>query len=124
MTEQEFLNRAKTVAYCGSTVQQNYGEDHEKGFLLWDIRGKNDFDVTFHSVKNNYQFVTVDWRGDVEKTVKACSEYPRLSRFRIRADNDYITPSQTRSLQKALKKTKNATEVVFKIDNSFTSADT
>ena len=36
--KRQFLNQRKTVAYCGSTVQQNYGEDGEKGFLLWDIR--------------------------------------------------------------------------------------
>lgn len=117
----QFLNREKTVAYCGSTIQQNYGEDQEKGFLLWDIRSKKDFDVTFYPVKNDYKFVTVDWRGDIEKTVKACMPFSRQSRFRIRAENDYITPAQTRSLQKALKKLKNASEVVFKIDNSFTS---
>ena len=117
----QFLNREKTVAYCGSTIQQNYGEDQEKGFLLWDIRSRKDFDVTFYPVKNDYKFVTVDWRGDIEKTVKACMPFSRQSRFRIRAENDYITPAQTRSLQKALKKLKNASEVVFKIDNSFTS---
>ena len=44
-----------------------------------------------------------------------------MSRFRISAVNDYITPAQTKALQKALKKSKNATEVVFKIDNSFSS---
>ena len=117
----QFLNREKTVAYCVSTIQQNYGEDQEKGFLLWDIRSRKDFDVTFYPVKNDYKFVTVDWRGDIEKTVKACMPFSRQSRFRIRAENDYITPAQTRSLQKALKKLKNASEVVFKIDNSFTS---
>ena len=117
----QFLNTKKTVAYCGSTIQQNYGEDPEKGFLMWDIRSREDFDVTFHPVKNDYKFITVDWRGDIEKTVKACMEHSRQSRFRIRAENDYITPAQTRSLQKALKKLKNASEVVFKIDNSFVS---
>jgi len=119
--KRQFLNTKKTVAYCGSTIQQNYGEDGEKGFLLWDIRSKDDFDVEFYPVKNNYEFVTVEWRGDVEKTVKACSSHSRLSRFRISAVNDYITPAQTRALQKALKKSKNATEVVFKIDNSFSA---
>ncbi len=116
--KRQFLNERKSVAYCGSTIQQNYGESEEKGFLLWDIKSKDDFEVTFHKVENRYKFVTVDWRGDVDTTVKACLDYPRLSRFRIRAVNDYITPSQTRALQKTLKKTKNASEVVFKIDNT------
>ncbi len=119
--KRQFLNEKSTVAYCGSTIQQNYGEDEEKGFLVWDIRSKDDFDVNFYPVKNDYKFVTVEWRGDVEKTVKACSAHSRMSRFRISAVNDYITPAQTKALQKALKKSKNATEVVFKIDNSFSS---
>ena len=119
--KRQFLNQKSTVAYCGSTIQQNYGEDEEKGFLVWDIRSKDDFDVEFYPVKNDYKFVTVEWKGDVEKTVRACSAHPRMSRFRISAVNDYITPAQTKSLQKALKKSKNATEVVFKIDNSFSS---
>ena len=42
---QQFLNEKKTVAYSGSSIQQNYGEDVGKGFLLWDIEGKKDFTV-------------------------------------------------------------------------------
>lgn len=117
--KRQFLNRKKTVAYSGSTIQQNYGEDLEKGFLVWDIRDRDDFDVEFYPVKNNYQFITVEWKGDVESTIKACLPFPDLSRFRISAVNDYITPAQTKTLQKSLKTIKNASEVVFKIDNSF-----
>lgn len=120
--KKQFLNKKKTIAYCGSTIQQDYGEDVEKGFLFWDIRTRDDFDVDFYPVRNDYKFVTVDWRGDVDRTAKACQEYPRLSRFRINVpENNYITPAQSRSLQKALKKTKNASEVVFKNENSFSN---
>ena len=117
----QFLNERRTIAYCGSTIQQNYGESNEKGFLLWDIRSVDDFDVDFYPVKNDYSFVTVDWRGSVELTVRACDDYPRLSKFRIRADN-YITQTDARRLQKILAKTKNASEVVFKIDSTFESS--
>ena len=41
----QFLDDKKTVAYPGSSIQQNYGESPGKGFLVWDIRDKNDFDV-------------------------------------------------------------------------------
>jgi DNA repair exonuclease SbcCD nuclease subunit len=67
----QFLNPKKTVAYCGSTVQQNYGEDTNKGYLLWDIRDKDDFDVNFHKVEGPKPFVTVNWEGNVQKTLKA-----------------------------------------------------
>lgn len=118
--KRQFLNEKKTIAYCGSTVQQNYGEDQEKGFLVWDIESKDKFTTKFYPVENNFSFITVDWRGSVEKTLKACSEYPRQSRFRIRSDR-YVTQADVRTLQKSLTKTKNASEVVFKIDNCFDS---
>ena len=119
--KRQFLNEKGTIAYCGSTIQQNYGETQEKGFLVWDIRSKDDFDVAFHQVKNDYSFVTVEWRGSVEKTVAACMEYPNLTRFRVRADN-YISQIDARNLQKTLSKTKNASEVVFKIDTRVDSS--
>ena len=113
--KRQFLNEKQTIAYCGSTIQQNYGEDSEKGFLFWDIKDEDNFSVDFHEVKNDYSFATIQWRGDVETTVKACEDYPRLTRFRIKSDN-YISQSDSRRLQKILVKKKNASEVVFKID--------
>jgi DNA repair exonuclease SbcCD ATPase subunit len=59
--KRQFLNPQRTIAYCGSTIQQNYSEDPEKGFLLWDIRNREDFDVTFYPVKNVCPFVTIVW---------------------------------------------------------------
>ncbi len=118
--KRQFLNKKGTIAYCGSTIQQNFGEDSEKGFLLWDIKSADDFSVEFYEVENQYHFVTVDWQGDVQKTVNKCREYPNLSRFRIRADN-YISQTDARRLQKILTKQKAATEVVFKVDSKFDS---
>ena len=113
--KRQFLNEEKTVAYCGSTIQQNYGEDPDKGFLVWDIRGKDDFDVEFHEVRNETPFITVDWAGDVDSTLEKCYTKPRRARFRIRANN-FISQSDTKRIAKTLKRSHNATEVVFKID--------
>ena len=43
------------VAYSGSLVQQNFGEDTEKGFLLWDTDVKK---CTFIQVANEWGFKT------------------------------------------------------------------
>ena len=118
--KRQFLNERKTIAYPGSTIQQNFGEDTIKGFLLWDIKSKDDFEVEFYPVKNQYAHVTVDWQGSVKKTLEMCNNYPNLSKFRIRGDN-YISQADTRQLQKLLIKQKNASEVVFKIDAKFES---
>jgi DNA repair exonuclease SbcCD ATPase subunit len=116
--KRQFLNEEKTVAYCGSTIQQNYGETIDKGFLCWDIRGKGDFDVEFHSVQPVHPFYTVEWLGSVEETLDYCENLPRQSKIRVRADN-FISQSDTRRLRKLLKKSLNAAEVVYKIDSKF-----
>ena len=79
--KRQFLDKRKTVAYCGSTIQQNYGETSDKGFLFWDIRGKNDFDVEYHSVKSVHPFITVDWQGDVNSTLSECKYHPRQAAY-------------------------------------------
>jgi DNA repair exonuclease SbcCD ATPase subunit len=117
--KRQFLNEQKTVAYCGSTIQQNYGESIDKGFLFWNIRDKCDFDVEFHSVQPVHPFHTVEWLGTVEKTSKYCMQaLPRQSKVRVRADN-FISQSDTRMLRKILKKSMNVAEVVYKIDSKF-----
>ena len=116
--KRQFLDKRKTVAYCGSTIQQNYGETSDKGFLFWDIRGKNDFDVEYHSVKSVHPFITVDWQGDVNSTLSECKYHPRQARFRIKADN-FISQGDAKKLRKMLKKTHNAKEVVYKIETKF-----
>jgi len=118
--KRQFLDSRKTVAYCGSTIQQNYGETPDKGFLFWDIRGKDDFDVEYIPVKNIHPFITVDWQGDIETTMIECKYHPRQSRFRIKADN-FISQADAKRLRKQLKKTHNAKEVVFKIETKFDS---
>ena len=45
------------IQYPGSTIQQNFGEDLEKGYLLWDIKGPKNFDSEFHQVHNDYGFL-------------------------------------------------------------------
>ena len=39
----QILDHQGRIRYAGSTVQQNFGESLDKGYLLWDIKGKDDF---------------------------------------------------------------------------------
>ena len=112
----QFLNEKKTVAYCGSSIQQNYGEDPGKGFLLWDIRGKDDFDVKFYEIPHFQPFVTIDWLGSVDATLSSTGSLVDGSRFRVRSDKK-IHQSDITTLYKRLKDKKNATEIVFKMDH-------
>jgi DNA repair exonuclease SbcCD ATPase subunit len=63
------------MSYPGSLIQQNFGEEVEKGFLIWDIRDKNDWDVTFRQIKNKHAFVTYPWNNSLEETMENLIEY-------------------------------------------------
>lgn len=48
------------IQYAGSTIQQNFGEDLDKGYLLWNIEDRNDFDSEFVRLENDYGFYTIN----------------------------------------------------------------
>ena len=112
----QFLNESKTIAYPGSTIQQNYGEDPGKGFLVWDIRSADDFDVDFVEVFHSKPFATIDWKDTVVDTVRESSKYPDGSRFRIRSQFQ-IPQTEIKHLYSELKEKKKASEIVFKFDD-------
>tara|TARA_R110001583_G_scaffold31600_1_gene107904 strand:+ start:79439 stop:82582 length:3144 start_codon:yes stop_codon:yes gene_type:complete len=114
----QFLNNSKTIAYCGSSVQQNYGEDIGKGFLFWDIRSKNDFDVSFHQIYHGCPFVTIDWCKNVKNTFREAKKHPAGSRFRIKSVNA-INQADMQQISERLRVDMKAAEVVFKSDTQF-----
>ena len=105
------------IGYPGSLIQQNYGEDVVKGYHVWDIRSADDWDVTFHQVANDYQFITVDWKGDVASTVsealKVAGKTLQHKRVRIVSDQT-VFHLQMKELYDELKNKHKASEVVFK----------
>ena len=119
--KKQFLNDKRTMAYPGSTIQQNYGEDTGKGFLFWDIEDKQSFTVEFHEIPHKKPFITIDWRGSVNKTVGFASRYPNGSRFRIKSKN-VLTHADSKQIQNDLQIFKAAEEVVFKADATFDSS--
>lgn len=48
------------VRYPGSTIQQNHGETNDKGFLIWDIKDKEEFTVKHIPISNPKPFVTIE----------------------------------------------------------------
>jgi len=116
--KKQFLNDEKTMAYPGSSIQQNYGEGTGKGFLFWDIRDKNDFDVKFFEIPHFKPFITLDWEGSVDDIIDKAMDYPDGSRFRIKSKS-LLYQSDSKRLQYDLKREKLATEVVFKSESTF-----
>ena len=54
------LNDTGTIRYCGSTIQQNHGETNDKGFLVWDIEDKTNYEVNHHILENPKPFSTIE----------------------------------------------------------------
>ncbi len=52
------------VRYAGSTVQQNFGESIDKGFLMWNIKSKTNFNSQHVSIVNPRPFITIKLNND------------------------------------------------------------
>lgn len=104
------------VAYPGSTVQQNYAEDTVHGYLLWEIVGRDDYDVRFCELPNPRPYVTIEWQGDMSGTVQyAKRTFSPGSRFRVYS-HDSLSQKDVVEITSALKEALQATEVTFKTD--------
>ena len=103
------------IAYPGSLIQQNYAEAVKKGFLIWDIKTRDDFDVKFHALENRYPFVTIDWKGNVQDTLAQVEVINPGSRFRILA-KESISQLEVTHLHNELKTVHGVEEVRIKFD--------
>lgn len=103
------------ISYPGTPIQQNYAEDIEHGYLLWDIKDKDTWDVSFNKLPNIKPYVTLNWSGDTKKLLKEAEGFPDGSRFRIRSV-DQLSQKEFKTISETLKSKKSATEVTFKSD--------
>jgi len=58
--KRQFLDKEQRVYYAGSTIQQNHGEEDDKGFSVWTINSKNDWDIKHFTLQNPRPFVTIE----------------------------------------------------------------
>lgn len=60
----QYLDKKKTIAYCGSLIQQNYGEDQTvHGMIKWNI---NKCESEFIEIPNDYQHITLTLSDNIE----------------------------------------------------------
>lgn len=52
----QYLNKEKTIGYCGSLLQQDFGEDRTHGYIIWDLKKKESKHI---NIENDYGFSTV-----------------------------------------------------------------
>jgi DNA repair exonuclease SbcCD ATPase subunit/DNA repair exonuclease SbcCD nuclease subunit len=112
----QLLDSAGRFAYPGSTIQQNFGEDIDKGYLVWDIKGKDSWTIKRRVVESPHPHVTVQWAGNVQATIDQCRLHRSGSRFRIASNSDLLQ-EEFKQLAGFLKEDMQAAEITWKIDS-------
>jgi len=108
------------IGYPGSTIQQNFGEEQLKGFLVWDIKNRKDWDVEFVEVENSQPFITFAWNNDPETSLKALEARVALrdgARYTVTSPRP-LTAFQQRQMVHELKVLRGAQEVLFSPDKN------
>ncbi len=96
----QYMNKEKTIAYCGSLVQQNFGESIENhGILLWDLKNKssklievpNDYVYKTHKIENfnNIIIPNIDNKKCRLKLIYKDIEKSELRTFETKIKNKY-----------------------------------
>lgn len=101
------------ISYPGTSLQQNYAEDLDHGYLLWNIETQGKWDVSFKKLPNPKPYVTIQWNGSQNDFLKEVTKYPKQSRFRIKSQLE-LSQDDVSFLNETLKNSFAATEVTFK----------
>jgi DNA repair exonuclease SbcCD nuclease subunit/ABC-type lipopolysaccharide export system ATPase subunit len=72
--------------YSGSLIQQDFSEDLEKGFIVWDIKSRNRFEKTFYRIYNKFGFYTAKLKDYSEFSISTFVDVPKKSYFRLLFD--------------------------------------
>jgi len=84
--KRQFLDKERRVYYAGSTIQQNHGEEDDKGFSVWTINSKDDWEIEHFTLQNPRPFITVELTATGKIPRKAV--VPSNARLRLVSDNN------------------------------------
>ena len=80
------LDKKGHIRYCGSTVQQNFGETNDKGYLLWDIDSKDSYVCRHIAIANPKPFITIELTP--KGRIPANTEISEGARLRLVSNNN------------------------------------
>jgi len=70
----QYMNKQKTMAYCGSTIQQDFGETPDKhGYMVWDIKNKvgelvevqTDYTKISFNIEQGFDYDNIDFNHNL-----------------------------------------------------------
>ena len=103
--QHQYLNEAKTIAYCGSLMQQNFGEKKSKGFMIWDTTTK---ESEFIELQNDWGFETIRLDESLKLPRVVDSKYPRI---RVITDNLQLTSKEENNIRNYIRQKFNPLEL-------------
>jgi DNA repair exonuclease SbcCD nuclease subunit len=107
--KRQFINKEETIAYCGSLIQQNHGEDIGKGYLLWDMETLKS---KYIEIPNDFGYYTINIDNG---KLPDLSDLPKKPRVRIRVSN--TKPAQLKRVMTQIRKVAKIQEsVVTRVD--------
>ncbi len=92
----QILDHKGKIRYAGSTVQQNFGESLDKGYLLWDIKTKDKFTCKLHTFNNPKPFITIDL--DPKGKMPSDLNIPIGARIRVVSENNIPLATMRRAI--------------------------
>ena len=107
---QSFYN--DRAAYPGSLIQQNYGESRNKGYLIWDIESKQNFDVKFKKLPNICPFYNIKLKDDLSFVSSSVPDDVQ-SGARIKLHSRELTLTEKKELKEKLALLWDPSEVSF-----------
>ena len=97
---QIYENNKPEIWYCGSLIQQNFGEDvKHHGLLKWDIKKRK---PEFINIDNDYGYVTLDIKNGILQNDNIF--IPKKPRIRIRSDYNTTNKEISKLISKLRKK--------------------
>lgn len=103
--KRQYVDKAKTICYPGSLIQQNFGEAFKHhGYAVWDIPSRK---PKYVDIPNKYGFYTIDVKDGVLPNI---DDIPKQPRLRIRTTN--TTEAELKSIIKEVKKKCRANDII------------
>ncbi|WWT39521.1 AAA domain containing protein [Microcystis phage Mel-JY01] len=78
----QYMDTERRLAYPGSLIQQNFGEELIHGFMLWDIKNKTS---KFIPIENEWAYHTIDIEDG--RIINMPQSFATNNRIRLRAKN-------------------------------------
>jgi DNA repair exonuclease SbcCD ATPase subunit len=90
--KRQYLNKECTIAYAGSLIQQNHGEEYGHGILVWDLNTKTS---EYVEIYNDIAYATIEVdNGKIITDRNYISNLPKQLRLRIKYTNSTYSQIQ------------------------------